>query len=114
MTLAAIANRLGFTVPAKQRELTEFLLALPTEPRIAVEREAKTAADRQAQAQKEAERAFRKVSAQYAQGRRAEREQDWAGAVTYYEAVHAVLPEYRDVAVRYIHARQQVQQRNVV
>ena len=102
---------LGLEVPGKRRKLPELLLNQPTELRIAAEREATAAADRQARVREEAERNFREISIQYGQGRRAEREQDWAGAVTHYGAIYAVQPEYRDVAVRYVEARQRVQQR---
>ena len=108
MALTAIANRLGLAVPRTRQELTELLLAQSAELRIAAEHEAKMEADRQARGREKAERRFREVSTQYAQGRRAEREQDWAGAVAHYGAVYDLLPEYRDVAEREAGARQQL------
>jgi hypothetical protein len=41
-----------------------------------------------------------RLAARYAQGRRAESGQDWAGAAAHYEAVASAQPEYRDVVTR--------------
>jgi hypothetical protein len=41
-----------------------------------------------------------RLAARYAQGRQAEQEQDWPGAVAHYRAVSDAQPEYRDVAAR--------------
>ena len=41
-----------------------------------------------------------RLAACYAQGRRAEQEQDWSSAVAHYQAVSDAQPEYRDVAAR--------------
>ena len=41
-----------------------------------------------------------RLAARYAQGRRAEQEQDWSGAVAHYRAVSDAQPEYQDVAAR--------------
>jgi hypothetical protein len=43
-----------------------------------------------------------RLAARYAQGRRAEQEQDWPGAVTHYQAVFDAQPEYRGVAARLV------------
>ncbi len=51
---------------------------------------------------REVEQAYRdaRLAARYAQGRRAEEEQDWAGAVVHYQAVSDAQPGYRDAAAR--------------
>ena len=41
-----------------------------------------------------------RLASRYAQGQRAEREQDWAAATTHYKAVSDAKPGYRDVAAR--------------
>ena len=41
-----------------------------------------------------------RLAARYAQGLRAEQEQDWSGAVAHYRAISDAQPEYRDVADR--------------
>ena len=41
-----------------------------------------------------------RLAARYAQGRRAEQEQDWPSAIAHYRAVSEAQPEYRDVAAR--------------
>ncbi len=51
---------------------------------------------------REVEQAYEdaRLAARYAQGLRAEQEQDWAGAVAHYQAVSNAQPEYRDAAAR--------------
>ena len=57
---------------------------------------------RQLPGDQEVEQAYRdaRLAARYAQGRRAEQVQDWAGAVAHYQAVSGAQPGYRDVAAR--------------
>ena len=57
---------------------------------------------RQLPSDREVEQAYydARLAARYAQGRRAEQEQDWAEAVAHYQAVSSAQPEYRDVAAR--------------
>ena len=43
-----------------------------------------------------------RLAARYEQGRRAEQDQDWPGAVAHYEAVSDAQPGYRDVAARLV------------
>ena len=51
---------------------------------------------------REVEQAYQdaRLAVRYAQGRRAEQEQDWSEAVAHYQAVSDAQPEYRDVAAR--------------
>ena len=55
LTLAAMARRMGLTVPGTRWELTEHLLAQPAERRYAAERDIRKHKDRQVQEEAEAE-----------------------------------------------------------
>jgi hypothetical protein len=62
---------------------------------------------RQSPGDREVEEAYQdaRVAARYAQGRRAEQEQDWPGAVSHYQAIFDAQPEYRDVAARLVESQ---------
>jgi hypothetical protein len=57
---------------------------------------------RQLPSDREVEQAYQdaRLAARYAQGRRAEQDQDWTGAAAHYQAVSGARPGYRDVAAR--------------
>ena len=57
---------------------------------------------RQVPTDREVEQAYQdaRLAARYTQGRSAEQGQDWAGAVSHYQAVFDVQPDYRDVAAQ--------------
>jgi WD40 repeat protein len=91
----------GQTPPTRDAVLAEYWAARATgqwEPVIAQ----LEVLQRQLPGDQEVEQAYRdaRLAARYAQGRRAEQEQDWAGAVAHYQAVAAAQPEYRDVTAR--------------